>query len=145
MTTDLSSRRSASEKSFSGRENPTRSHGMRQDSFRVRRFLFLLFRWRGWIAFPLLVSLCFPFSLYANPSGGLVMPGGQAVISSHGSTLTVNPAARIPALARKHGAYLAILNQGETALDREADFLLHAPAGPALTYLANSILDSSNG
>lgn len=62
-----------------------------------------------------------------------------------GSTLTVNPAARIPAIARQHGAYLAIINQGETALDSDADLLLHVPAGPALTYLADSILDESNG
>lgn len=62
-----------------------------------------------------------------------------------GSTLTVNPAARIPALARQNGAFLAILNQGETALDSDADLLLHAPAGPALTYLADSVLDELHG
>jgi NAD-dependent deacetylase len=58
-----------------------------------------------------------------------------------GSTLAVNPAARIPAIARRSGAYLAILNQGETALDDQADALLHVPAGPALTYLADRILE----
>lgn len=57
-----------------------------------------------------------------------------------GSTLTVNPAARIPLIARQSGAYLAILNQGETALDDEADLRLAVPAGPALTYLADQIL-----
>ena len=57
-----------------------------------------------------------------------------------GSTLTVNPAARIPQLARQHGATLAIINQGETALDREADVRLDVPAGPALTYLADAVL-----
>jgi NAD-dependent deacetylase len=60
-----------------------------------------------------------------------------------GSTLTVNPAARIPQIARQHGATLAILNQGETALDSEADILLNAPAGPALTFLADNLLSES--
>ncbi len=57
-----------------------------------------------------------------------------------GSTLTVNPAARIPQIAKQSGAYLAILNQGETALDGEADLLLSVPSGPALTYLADRLL-----
>ena len=57
-----------------------------------------------------------------------------------GSTLTVNPAARIPEIAWQSGAYLAIINQGETALDREADVRLEMPAGPALTYLADRLL-----
>lgn len=59
-----------------------------------------------------------------------------------GSTLTVNPAARIPAIAKQSGAVLAILNRGETALDSSADVLLDAPAGPALTFLADEILTS---
>ena len=57
-----------------------------------------------------------------------------------GSTLTVNPAARIPQIAKHHGADLAILNMGETALDNEADLRLNVPAGPALSYLADAIL-----
>lgn len=57
-----------------------------------------------------------------------------------GSTLTVNPAARIPVIARQTGAYLAIMNQGETALDSEADMRLTVPVGPALTYLADEVL-----
>lgn len=61
-----------------------------------------------------------------------------------GSTLTVNPAARIPRIAKQSGAYLAILNQGETALDHEADLLLAVPAGPALTYLANGLLSNAD-
>lgn len=59
-----------------------------------------------------------------------------------GSTLTVNPAARIPQIAKQSGATLAILNRGETALDSEADFLLDAPAGPALTYLTDTVLSA---
>jgi NAD-dependent deacetylase len=57
-----------------------------------------------------------------------------------GSTLLVNPAARVPAIAKASGAYLAIVNIGETALDEEADLRIEAPAGPALTELASLLL-----
>lgn len=57
-----------------------------------------------------------------------------------GSTLLVHPAARVPALAREQGAYLAIINIGETAMDDEADLRLEAPAGPALSYLAEKVV-----
>lgn len=62
-----------------------------------------------------------------------------------GSTLMVNPAARIPQIAKQSGAYLAILNQGETALDGGADLLLTVPAGPALAYLADRLLAQTDG
>jgi len=58
-----------------------------------------------------------------------------------GSTLLVNPAARVPAIAKQAGAYLAIVNRGETALDDDADLLLDAPAGPALNYLATRVIE----
>lgn len=58
-----------------------------------------------------------------------------------GSTLLVNPAARIPAVAKATGAHLAIINMGETALDGYADTRLELPAGPALTYLADRVLE----
>lgn len=57
-----------------------------------------------------------------------------------GSTLLVNPAARIPAIAKEAGAYLAILNHGETALDDVADLVLDISAGPALSFLADQLL-----
>lgn len=57
-----------------------------------------------------------------------------------GSTLLVNPAAHVPTLAKASGAYLAIINIGETALDEAADLRLEAPAGPALTTLARLLL-----
>ena len=57
-----------------------------------------------------------------------------------GSTLLVNPAARVPAIAKASGAYLAILNIGETAMDDVADLRIDAPAGPALETLANLLL-----
>jgi NAD-dependent deacetylase len=60
-----------------------------------------------------------------------------------GSTLLVNPAAQVPAYAKEHGAYLAILNNGETALDDLGDVKIEAPAGLALTYLAEQILEAT--
>jgi NAD-dependent deacetylase len=60
-----------------------------------------------------------------------------------GSTLLVNPAARVPAIAKASGATLAIINIGETALDPYADIRLEAPAGPALSYLTNQTLKES--
>lgn len=63
-----------------------------------------------------------------------------AVMLVVGSTLLVQPAARVPELAAEAGAHLAILNQGETALDRDADTRIAAPAGPALTRLADLLL-----
>jgi NAD-dependent deacetylase len=57
-----------------------------------------------------------------------------------GSTLLVNPAARVPAVAHEHDAFLAIVNMGDTALDSDADLLVDAPAGPALTYLTDALI-----
>lgn len=65
---------------------------------------------------------------------------GAGVLLVVGSTLLVQPAARVPAIARRRGAYLAIINHGETAMDDEADLLLDAPAGLALSYLSGRIL-----
>lgn len=62
-----------------------------------------------------------------------------------GSTLLVNPAARVPALAKEAGAYLAILNKGETGLDAVADLRVDAPAGQALEYLASRLLSAAPG
>jgi NAD-dependent deacetylase len=62
-----------------------------------------------------------------------------------GSTLQVNPAARIPAVGMSAGSYLAILNKGETALDGAADLKIDAPAGVALQYLADQLLSTSSG
>lgn len=61
-----------------------------------------------------------------------------------GSTLLVNPAARVPAIAKASGTYLAIINMGETALDEEADLRIEAPAGPALTTLASLLLHDNS-
>jgi NAD-dependent deacetylase len=72
----------------------------------------------------------------------MVVAQQAGVVLVVGSTLLVNPAARIPSMAQEAGAYLAILNHGATALDDEADLVLDVPAGPALNYLTNTLLDN---
>lgn len=57
-----------------------------------------------------------------------------------GSSLTVNPAAKVPLEAVKAGASLAIINNEPTPLDDAASFVVHAPAGEALTYLASRLV-----
>lgn len=57
-----------------------------------------------------------------------------------GSSLVVNPAARIPMIAKEAGARLVILNRTETPLDDEADVRIAAEAGPSLTYVADQAL-----
>ena len=49
-----------------------------------------------------------------------------------GSSLTVYPAAGFPALAKRDGARLAILNREPTALDGGADLVVHGEIGPTL-------------
>jgi NAD-dependent deacetylase len=52
-----------------------------------------------------------------------------------GSSLVVYPAAGFPALARRNGAQLVILNREETPLDAIADCTIRAEAGVALPLL----------
>ena len=49
-----------------------------------------------------------------------------------GSSLVVYPAAGFPALAKRAGARLVILNREPTDLDRIADLVIHAGIGPTL-------------
>jgi NAD-dependent deacetylase len=49
-----------------------------------------------------------------------------------GSSLVVYPAAGLPALAKRNGARLAIVNREPTELDPLADLVLRAEIGPAL-------------
>jgi NAD-dependent deacetylase len=60
-----------------------------------------------------------------------------------GSSLVVNPAARLPRIARERGASLIILNRTETMLDSLADVHILGEAGPTLSDLINR-LDSGN-
>lgn len=59
-----------------------------------------------------------------------------------GSSLVVQPAARLPSVAKRAGARLVIVNRTSTPLDAEADGLLRAEAGPALDALVAGILAS---
>jgi NAD-dependent deacetylase len=49
-----------------------------------------------------------------------------------GSSLVVYPAAGFPALAKRSGAKLVILNREPTDLDSIADLVIHADIGPTL-------------
>ncbi|MGC4190619.1 MAG: Sir2 family NAD-dependent protein deacetylase [Thermomicrobiales bacterium] len=56
-----------------------------------------------------------------------------------GSSLVVNPAARLPAIAKQHGARLVIINRTPTPLDDIADVHLVAEAGPTLRDLVRRL------
>ncbi len=56
-----------------------------------------------------------------------------------GSSLVVNPAAKLPPLARQAGANVVIINRTPTALDTVADLIIRADAGPTLSAVANSL------
>jgi NAD-dependent deacetylase len=53
-----------------------------------------------------------------------------------GSSLVVQPAAGLPALARQHGARLVIINREPTPLDGVADLTIHESIGQTLTQVA---------
>jgi len=52
-----------------------------------------------------------------------------------GSSLVVQPAAALPAIARTCGARLAIINRDPTPLDDMADIVIRAPIGDTLTQI----------
>ena len=56
-----------------------------------------------------------------------------------GSTLLVQPAAGMPALAKKNGAFLAMINMSETSYDKIFDVLIYNKAGTVLTDIKNTI------
>ena len=53
-----------------------------------------------------------------------------------GSSLVVYPAAQMPAVAKRHGAKLVIINMTETDLDYHADAVVKGKAG----YIMSEIL-----
>jgi NAD-dependent deacetylase len=57
-----------------------------------------------------------------------------------GSSLTVNPASRVPLVASRHGATLTIINNEPTPLDHYAEHVIRAPAGASLSYLTRQVL-----
>ena len=60
-----------------------------------------------------------------------------------GSSLVVQPAARIPEIAVASGARLAIINNDPTPLDGLADVVVHGSAGGILSALADALLGTS--
>ncbi|MCA9876961.1 MAG: NAD-dependent deacetylase, partial [Thermomicrobiales bacterium] len=57
-----------------------------------------------------------------------------------GSSLVVQPAARLPEIAVASGAKLAIINNEPTPLDHLADVLVRTGAGPTLGALADALV-----
>lgn len=57
-----------------------------------------------------------------------------------GSSLVVNPAAKIPLVAKRNGARLAIINRTPTPLDAMADVRVFGEAGSTLAALATALL-----
>jgi NAD-dependent deacetylase len=51
----------------------------------------------------------------------------------------VYPAAGFPALAKRHGAKLVILNREPTEQDGIADLAIHAEIGPTLSAAVNAL------
>jgi NAD-dependent deacetylase len=58
-----------------------------------------------------------------------------------GSSLVVQPAARVPEIAVAGGAQLAIVNNEPTPLDDLADVVVRSSAGAVLSALAAALLD----
>ncbi len=58
-----------------------------------------------------------------------------------GSSLVVQPAARLPEIAVASGARLAIVNNEPTPLDNLADVVVRASAGAVLSALVDALLD----
>lgn len=59
-----------------------------------------------------------------------------------GSSLVVNPAARLPLLAKQHRAALAIVNRTPTPADAFADVVVREDAGAVLAHLAAALTKS---
>ena len=57
-----------------------------------------------------------------------------------GSSLTVEPAASLPRLARQHGAALVVVNLDATPMDDDADVVAYGKAGEALPRIAERAL-----
>ncbi len=70
----------------------------------------------------------------------LSLAEGAGMLLVVGSSLTVNPASRVPLVAARNGASVAIINNEETPLDRYAEYIVRAPAGASLSYLSRQVL-----
>ena len=68
--------------------------------------------------------------------------GKADLLITVGTSLQVYPAAGIPGEARSHGGKVAIINNQATALDHEADIIIHGASGQILTALADGLAGS---
>ena len=59
-----------------------------------------------------------------------------------GSSLVVYPAAEIPMRAKQNNATLVIINKEQTALDSEADRVIHEEAGRILPQIVSNLKES---
>jgi NAD-dependent deacetylase len=85
-------------------------------------------------------TISFGQSLVADDlRASLTLARSTDVLVVVGSSLSVNPAAKIPREAARIGAVLAIINNEPTPLDDKAQILVHAPAGAALAYLVDAL------
>lgn len=77
----------------------------------------------------------------AMPEGPMLRAREETLASdlflAIGSSLVVYPAAGFPAMAKKNGAKLVILNRDPTDLDKIADLVLNREIGPTLGEAAN--------
>jgi NAD-dependent protein deacetylase/lipoamidase len=69
----------------------------------------------------------------------LLVARSTGVMLVVGSSLTVNPAAKVPLEAARAGAELAIVNNQPTPLDELASIVVHGSAGASLTYLVERL------
>ncbi len=70
----------------------------------------------------------------------LLVARGADVMIVVGSSLTVNPAAKVPREAVKAGAELVIINNQPTPLDDLAKVVVRSQSGPSLSYLADRLI-----
>ena len=56
-----------------------------------------------------------------------------------GSSLVVQPAARMPVVAKQNDARLVIINRDETPCDQLADCIVHAQAGPTMAAVIEQV------
>ena len=57
-----------------------------------------------------------------------------------GTSLVVNPAARLPVIAQRSGAAVALINRESTSFDDQADVVARGDAGPILSALIEAVL-----
>lgn len=87
-------------------------------------------------------TISFGESLVASDlQRALEIARGCALMLVVGSSLQVNPAAKIPLVAKQSGAVLGVINNEATPLDPLADYVVYAPAGASLTYLAEQLAE----